>query len=79
MGFRKKLWIDTGGTEKVELQSSMRNEAVPEMQWEVWVATAEAGDEVILLRLDGAFCGVCAMEVQRNEFEIDAGIAQKLF
>ena len=49
------------------------------MQGEVRVATVEAGNEVILVGLDGAFGGVCAMQVQRNELEIEAGIAQKLF
>ena len=79
MGFRRKSWIDVGGIDKVERQSSMRNEAFPDMQGEFRVATAEAGNEVILVGLDGAFGGVCAMQVQRNELEIDAGIAQKLF
>ena len=57
----------------------MGNEVVPEMQMQVGVATTEAGDEVILAGLDGAFGGVGAMQVQRNELEIDAGIAQKYF
>ena len=67
-----------GVTEKVERQSSMRNEVVPEMQGEVRVATADAGNKVILVGLDGAFVGVCEMQVRRNELVIDAGIAQKL-
>ena len=78
MGFRRKSWIEAGGTEKVDRQSSTRNEAVPDMQGEVRVATTEASDKVILVGLDGAFGGVCAMQVRRNELEIDAGIAQKL-
>ena len=57
----------------------MRDEAVPEMQGGVGVATTEAGDEVILVGLDGAFRGVGAMHVRRNELEIYAGIVQKLF
>ena len=79
MGFCRKSWIDAGGTEKVQRQSSMMNEAVPEMQGKVRVATSEAGNEVILVGLDGAFGGVCAMQVRRNELENDTGIAQKLF
>ena len=66
-----------GGTEKVDRQSSMRNEIVPEMQGEVRVATTEAGNKVILVGLDGVFGVVCAIQVQRNEWEIDIGIAQK--
>ena len=57
----------------------MGDEAVPEMQGEVGVAATEAGDEVILVGLDGAFCGVGAMKVWGNELEPYAGITQKLF
>ena len=49
------------------------------MQGEVGVATTEAGYEVILVGLDGAFGDVGAMKVWRNELELDPGIAQKLF
>ena len=41
----------------------MWDEAVPEMQGEVWVAAAQAGDEVILVSLDCLFCGVGVMKV----------------
>ena len=78
MGFRRKSWIETGGTEKVEHLGSMRDEAVPDMKEEVGVSTTEAGDEVILVGLDGAFGSVGAMQVRRNKFETDTGIAQKL-
>ena len=57
----------------------MGDEAVPDMQGEVGVAVTEAGDEVILVGLDGAFCGVGAMKVWGNELEPYAGIAQKKF
>ena len=57
----------------------MGDEAVPEIQGEVGVATTEAGDEVILVGLDGPFGCVGAMKVRRNELELDAGITQKLF
>ena len=57
----------------------MRDEAVPEMQGEVGVATAEARNEVTLVGLDGAFGVAGAMQVRRNELEIDTRIAQKCF
>ena len=79
MGFRRKSWIEAGGTEEVECEGSMGDEAVPEMQGEVGVAATEAGDEVILVGLDGAFYGVGAMKVWRNKLELYAGISQKLF
>ena len=78
MGFHRKSWIEAGGREKVEHQSSMRNEDVTEIQGEVRVATTEAIGEAILVGLDGAFGGVCEMQVRRNELEIDTRIAQKL-
>ena len=45
----------------------------------VGAAATEAGNEVILVGLDGALYGVGKMKVWRNELEIYAGIAQKLF
>ena len=45
------------------------------MQGKVGVTTAEAGYEMILVGLDDAFDGVGTMQVQRNELEIDSGIA----
>ena len=57
----------------------MGDEAVPEIQGEVGVVATEAGNEVILVGLDGALCGVGAMKVWGNELEPYAGIAQKLF
>ena len=41
----------------------MGGEVVSEIQGEVGVASTEAGDEVILVSLDCAFCGIGAMKV----------------
>ena len=57
----------------------MGDEAVPEMQVEVGVSATESGDELILVGLDSAFCGVGAMKVQKNELEPYAGFAHKIF
>ena len=53
-------------------------EAVPEMQGEVGVAAAQAGDEAILVSLDCTLCDVGVMKVWGNELELDNGIAQKI-
>ena len=53
----------------------MGDEEVPEMQKEVGVAAAEAGDEVILVSFDCKFCGVSAMKVWGNELELDTRLA----
>ena len=53
----------------------MWDEVVPEMQGEVWVAAAQAGDEVILVSLDCKFCGVGAMKVWGNELELGFRLA----
>ena len=79
MGFHQKSWIEAGRTEEVECEGSMGGEAVPEVQGEVWVAAAQAGDEVILVSLDCLFCGVGTMKLWRNQLEPYAVIAQKRF
>ena len=52
----------------------MWDKAVPEMQREVWVAAAQAGDEVILVILDCSFCGVGAMNIWGHELKLDNNI-----
>ena len=52
------------------MQTGSPYEAVLEMQGEVRFAANEAGDKVILVGLYGAFCGVDAMKVWRNELEL---------
>ena len=79
LGFCRKSWFEAGGPEEVECEGSMEDEAVPEMQGEFGVAATEAGNEVILVGLHGAFCGVGAMHVCRNKLELYSGIVQKLF
>ena len=49
------------------------------MQWKVGVAATKARNEVILVGLDFAFCGVGAIKVWGNKLEPYAGIAQKSF
>ena len=49
------------------------------MQGKVRSAATKADNKVILVGLDGAFGGVGTMKVWRNELELYAGIAQKLF
>ena len=49
----------------------MWDETVPEMQWEVWVASAQAIDEVVLVFLDFSLCGVGTMQVWGHELKLD--------
>ena len=77
--FRRKSWIGAGGTEENDCKDSMGDEAFPEMEGEVGVAATEVGNEVILVGLDDAFCGVGAMKVWGHELEAYAEIALKSF
>ena len=57
----------------------MGDEAVPDIQGEVGVAATEVRNEVTLVSLYCAFCGVGTMNVWGNELEPYVGIAQKCF
>ena len=78
-GFCRNSWIEVGGTEEVECEGSMGDGEIPETQGKFEVAATKASNEVILVILDGAFCGVGAMKVWGNELEPYAGIKQKHF
>ena len=52
----------------------MWDEAVPEMQRGVWVAAAQAGDEVILVSLDFSFYSVGVMKLWGHELKLDTSL-----
>ena len=79
LGFYQQSWVETGRAEEVECQGGMWDDAVPEMQREVWVAAAQAGNDMILLSLDCSLCGVCAMKVWGHELKLDTCRAYKRF
>ena len=74
LGFCSLSWVETGRADEVECQGGMCDEAVPEMKREVWVAAAQAGDEVILVSFDCSFCGVGTMQVWGHELKLDTGL-----
>ena len=57
----------------------MWDEAVPEMQREVGIASAQAGDEVILVSLDFLFCNVGVMQVWGHELKLDTCLFVETF
>ena len=57
----------------------MWDEAVSEMQWEVWVAAAQASNEVVLVCLYCSFCGIGAMQLWGHKLKLDTCLVYKRF
>jgi hypothetical protein len=74
-----ELGVDARATEKVEGKNSLWEEAIPEVEGEIRVSAAEAGNEVVFKGTNGALGSVCAMHAGRDELKVDGFVAQKLF
>ncbi len=61
-----QLRINSGRTEQIECESGLWEKLVPEIEGEGGVSAAEARDEVVFERLDGAFSPVATMEASRS-------------
>ncbi len=61
LGVGGQLWVYSRRTEQIECESGLWEKLVPEIEGEVGVSAAEARDEVIFERLDGAFSPVASM------------------
>ena len=72
LGVGRELGIESRASEKVESEESLREKLVPEMEREIGVGAAEAGDEVIFESSNGALSGVATMEAWWDELKIDA-------
>ena len=62
----EEFGIDAGTTEKIQDDQHLGEEPVPEVQREVLVGAAEAGNEVVLKGADGRFSGIAAVDVRWN-------------
>jgi hypothetical protein len=63
--------VDAGLAEQIEGDEGLREETVPEVEREVAVGAAKAGDEVIFKRADGTFGGVATVDVGRSKLEVN--------
>ena len=56
----------------------MGEESVPKVDGEVFVGTAEPGNEMILECLDCPFSSIVAMKVQQDQLVVNAFLSEKL-
>jgi hypothetical protein len=57
----------------------LRDEAIPQVEWEAFVEAAEGSDEVIFEGADRAFGGVATMGARGNQFESDILVVHVFF
>jgi hypothetical protein len=79
MSIGRELGVQTGAAKKVEGEESLWQKAVPEVEREIFVGAAEAGDEVVFERADCAFGGIAAVDVGRDELKIDVLRTEEVF
>jgi hypothetical protein len=54
-------------------------ETIPQVEGEVFVNAAKAGDEVVLESADGTFGSIAAVHARRGELEVNVFITKELF
>ena len=75
LSLRGQFRINARAAQEIEGKLGLREQFVPEMQWKVFIHTAQARDKMILERANGAFSGVAAMETRWYELIIDLRFA----
>ena len=63
----------------VECECSLWKEAVPEVEWELWISAAETSDEVVLKGLDGTFGRIASVDSCRCFLECYVLIVDVVF
>jgi len=67
LGPSRELGVEPRGAEQIESEDCLRKQQAPMVERKVRVAATEAGNEVVLEGLDGAFGGIPAVDVGRSE------------
>ena len=73
-----EVGIEAGTAQEVESEYGLGDKAIPQVQGEGFVDTAEASDEMILEGADGAFSGVATMDARRSKLEVDVFAAEEV-
>jgi hypothetical protein len=71
LGPGRQVGVEAGAAQEVESEECLGDKSIPEMKREVFVDTAEAGDEVVLEGADGTLGGVAAVDARRGKLEVD--------
>ena len=67
LGPSRQFGIEPRGAEQIESENCLRKQQAPMVERKVGVTATEAGNEVVLEGLNGAFCGIPAVDVGRSE------------
>ena len=74
-----ELWVEPGAAKQVQGDKRLGNEAIPEVQGEVFINAARTSDEMVLESSDGSFSRVAAVDVRWNQWEGDVFFGKELF
>ncbi len=78
LGVGRQEGVGAGLAEQIEGDDGLREEAVLEVEREVAVSAAKAGDEVVFKRADGALGCVAMVDVWRGKMEVNLGAVHEL-
>ncbi len=78
LGVGRQEVVDTGLAKQIEGDDGLREDAVPEIEREVAVSAAKAGDEVVFKRADGALGCVATVDVWRGKLKVNLGTVHEL-
>ena len=79
LGPGRELGVQAGTTEEVQGDDCLGDEAVPQVEREVFVDAAEARDEVVFERANGAFGGVASVDAGRDKLVVNVLCDHELF
>ena len=79
LGPCRESGINTRTTKEIEGEFSLRQKAVPKVQWEVFVSAAEASNEMIFESTDGSVSGIASVHARGYKLVVNVFIYEELF
>jgi len=55
---------------EIQGQLGLREEAIPQVNWKLFVGTAKAGNEMVFESENGTFCSIAMMDMGWDQLEI---------
>ena len=75
----REFGIESGASHEIKGELGLGKKAIPQVQWKIFVDTAESCNEVILPCTDGAFSSVSTVGSRDNKLILDGLFGQVFF
>ena len=65
------MGVEAGALKEIQGEFSLREEAIPQVNWKLFISAAKASNEMVFESANGTFCSIAMVDVGWDQLEIN--------